>query len=61
MFEFLGSAVRSAANIATLPVSLVADAATFGGELTDRRESYTTAKARRIKRDASDMLDDIAG
>lgn len=61
MFDFISRAVRTTANVVTLPVSIVADVVTFGGELTDRRESYTEAKARRIGRDTSKMLDDVAG
>ncbi len=61
MFGFLERTVRTAANVVTLPVSVVADIATMGGELTDRRESYTESKARRISKDASRLLDDVAG
>ncbi len=61
MFEFVEKAARLAANVVTLPVSMAADVVTFGGELTDRRKSYTESKLKRIGRDASDVLDDVAG
>ena len=61
MLDFITRAVRATANVATLPVSMVADVVTFGGELTDRRESYTESKTRRIGKDASKLLDEVAG
>lgn len=61
MFDFLSKTVRLAANVATLPVSAVADALTAAGTTMDRKESYTESKAKRISKDASDLLDDIAG
>lgn len=52
---------RTVTNMATMPVSVVADLATMGGELTDRGESYTESKARRITRDGKRLVEDIAG
>ncbi|RVL38010.1 hypothetical protein [Sinorhizobium meliloti] len=61
MLGFIGKAVRLTANVVTLPVSVAADVVTFGGELTDRRQSYTETKAKRIGKDASDIVEDVAG
>lgn len=61
MFDFLAKTVKLAANVVTLPVSMAADVVTFGGELVDRRESYTESKARRIAKDGKDVFEDIAG
>jgi hypothetical protein len=61
VFDFIEKAVRVTANIVTLPVSLAADAVTLGGELNDRRSSYTGSKLKRIGRDASDIVEDVAG
>lgn len=61
MFDSLYRAARAATNIVTLPVAAVADAVTMGGGLTDRDESYTEAKAKRIAKDSKRLLDDIAG
>jgi len=61
MLGFLERTVRLAANTVTLPLSIVADAATLGGELTDRRESYTGSKLKRMGKDASRLVDDVAG
>lgn len=61
MLDFISRAVRAAVDVATLPVAVAADIATLGGGLTDRDESYTESKVRRIGRDASKLLDDVAG
>ncbi|EYR81811.1 hypothetical protein [Shinella sp. DD12] len=61
MFGLIEKAVRVTANVVTLPVSLAADAVTLGGELNDRRQSYTGSKLKRIGRDASDIVEDVAG
>lgn len=61
MFDFLSRTVRTVANVATLPVSMAADIVTMGGELTDRRESYTESKAKRIAKDAGKLVEDVAG
>jgi len=37
------SLLKAVVNVVTLPVAVVADMATLGGTLTDRRESYTSA------------------
>lgn len=61
MFDLLANAVRLAKDTVTLPVSVAADIVTMGGEMTERRESYTGTKLRRMGRDAKDLADDIAG
>lgn len=61
MFGFIEKAVRVTANVVTLPVSIAADVVTLGGELNDRGKSYTGSKMKRIGKDASDIVDDIAG
>lgn len=58
---FLGRAVRLTANVVTLPLSVAADVVTLGGELTDRKQSYTETKATRIGKDASRIVEDVAG
>lgn len=61
MFDTLYRAARAATNVATLPVSIAADAVTLGGALLDRDESYAESKARRIAKDGKRLLDDVAG
>jgi len=41
MFDILNSLVKTAVNVATLPVSVAADVVTLGGALTDKEEPYT--------------------
>lgn len=61
MLGLLTSAVRATANVVTLPVSVAADVVTLGGELNDRDKSYTETKLNRIGKDASKIVEDIAG
>lgn len=61
MFELFEKAVKVVANVATLPVSVAADAVTLGGALNDRKEPYTQSKGRRIIEDARDIAEEIAG
>ena len=41
MFGFLEDIAKAAVAVVTVPVAIVADVVTLGGELTDKRESYT--------------------
>ena len=41
MFGMLGSLVKAAAAVVTVPVSLVADVVTLGGVCTDKDRPYT--------------------
>ena len=55
----LGTLLRTTIHVVTLPVDVVKDMATLGGELTDNGEPYTVEKARKIKRDADDVADEV--
>lgn len=61
MLGFLTSAVRATANVVTLPLSVAADVVTLGGELNDRGKSYTETKLKRIGKDASKIVEEVAG
>lgn len=61
MFGFLEKAARLTANVVTLPFSVAADVVTLGGELNDRSKSYTETKVKRIGKDASGIVEDVAG
>lgn len=61
MLGFLEKAARLTVNVVTLPVSVAADVVTLGGELNDRGRSYTADKAARIGKDASKIIEDVAG
>jgi hypothetical protein len=57
VFGILKSAVKAAAVVIDLPVAIVADAATLGGTLTDRRKPYTTRAVERFVRNVEDIVD----
>lgn len=61
MFDLLTKAVRMTANVATLPLSVAADVVTLGGELNDRRSSYTGSKLSRVAKDAERIVEQVAG
>lgn len=54
MFDSLLKAVVATV---TLPVSVVADAATLGGVLTDRDETYTGKTMRKIVENLEDAVE----
>lgn len=41
MFGMLGDLAKAAVGVVVTPVAMAADIVTLGGELTDRKESYT--------------------
>jgi hypothetical protein len=52
--SLFGKLVRTAVNVATLPVAVAKDVVTLGGASTDQREPYTVAKLKQIKDEAED-------
>ncbi len=48
MLNILRGLTKAAVATVTLPVDFIADALTFGGLNTDRKETYTTSKVRKI-------------
>ena len=50
MFGMIGSLVKAAAAVVTVPVALVSDVVTLGGSLTDKDTPYT-----------ADALSDLVG
>jgi hypothetical protein len=46
--------IKTAINVATLPVDIVKDAITLGGISTEQDKPYTAQKLDQIKRDAED-------
>jgi hypothetical protein len=51
----VGAVVKTAV---VLPVSIVADVATLGGELTDRRKPYTSDALKGIGKSIQEISDD---
>lgn len=52
-----GSLFKAAVGTVLLPVKVVADAVTLGGELTDNGETYTGEQLRNIKANLDKALD----
>ena len=50
MFSMLKNLTKAVVATAMTPVDLMKDAATLGGELTDREESYTAERLRQAKK-----------
>lgn len=50
--KLFGQLVRTAVNVALLPVAVAADAVTLGGVSTDRDKPYTEEALERLKREA---------
>ena len=57
MFGFLESVCKAAVGVVTTPVALVADIVTLGGELTDRKQSYTEETLSAIGKNISNAVD----
>lgn len=55
----IGKLLKTTIDIATLPVSVVADTITMGGELTDRSEPYIMQHLKAIGKDAIETIEEI--
>ena len=49
--------VKTAIEVVALPVAVVKDYATLGGELTDQHDAYTVQKLKDIKKAAQDDIE----
>lgn len=58
MLGFIGNIVKGAVAVAVTPVAVAADIVTMGGELTDRRESYTGEKLRQAAEALNRAIED---
>lgn len=59
MFGLVRGLIGAVVKIAVvLPVSIVADVATMGGELTDRKKPYTSDALKGIGKSIQEMSDD---
>jgi hypothetical protein len=52
--RLFGQIVRTAVNVATLPVAVVKDVFTMGGIVTENGQPYTVEKLKQIKDEASE-------
>ena len=57
--SLLGKLLKTTIDIATMPVAIVKDAATMGGMLTDKEESYTVNKFNKLNDDVSEIRDEV--
>jgi hypothetical protein len=55
----LGTLLRTAIHVVTVPVDVALDLVTMGGVLTDEGEPYTVQKAKKLKTDMGDIEDDV--
>ena len=56
--SIIGKLIRTAVDVVTLPISVVADIATLAGALTDRGEPYTLSHSKTIIKDVIDVVDE---
>lgn len=52
-----GSLLKAVVAVAVTPIAVVADVATLGGTLTDRKESYTGEALDAVEKNLSDTID----
>lgn len=52
--SLFGKFVRTAINVATVPVAVAKDIATLGGVATEQKKTYTEQKLEQIKDEAED-------
>ena len=55
MFGIIGSLAKAAAVVVDLPVALVADTVTLGGEANGRKKTYTEGALSRFVDNVTDM------
>lgn len=59
VFGFLGKVVKTTLDVALVPVAVVQDVVTLGGELNDKGETYTGEKLRHIGEDIEEVRDEF--
>ena len=52
--KLFGQIIRTAVNVATLPVAVAKDVFTLGGVATDNGQPYTVEKLKQNKREANE-------
>lgn len=56
--KLFGQLVRTAVNVVTLPVAVVKDVVTLGGEMNDHGQPYTVEALKRLKDEAAERDDE---
>jgi len=54
-----GKLLKTGLDVVTSPIEVVKDAATMGGLLTDRDETYTMKRLKRLADDAEEVRDEV--
>jgi hypothetical protein len=57
--SLFGKLLKTAIDVATLPIDVAKDAATMGGLLTDKDRTYTGKKFKRLGRDAKEIRREV--
>lgn len=55
MLDFLGSALKAAPSVVSVPVSIAADVVTMGGAMTDKERPYTVEACADLVQNVKDM------
>lgn len=55
MIGFLGSALKAASSVVSIPLSAAADVVTLGGALTDKDRPYTADACSDLVKNVQDM------
>jgi hypothetical protein len=56
--SIFGSLLKTAVDVVTLPIDIVKDAATLGGTLEGKTETYTGKKLKRLDDDIESISDE---
>ena len=56
--SIIGKLIKTAVDVVTLPISVVADIATLAGAITERDEPYTLSHGKTIINDVVDVIDE---
>ncbi len=54
----LGKLIKTTIDVATTPISGVADVVTLGGEMTNREEPYTVSHLKCVGKDLVDVVEE---
>lgn len=55
----LGTLLKTGFDVVTAPIEVVKDVATLGGVLTDKEETYTMKRLKRLASDAEEVRDEL--
>ena len=56
--SIIGKLIKTAVDVVTLPISVVADIVTLAGAITERDEPYTLQHGKAVLKDVMDVVDE---